>query len=247
MPEGAHVWDLHDNSDRNVRAAAQMFEYRAIADRIAAEHPGGQVLDWGCGHGQLSALLAARGLRVSSFDHHPDGPVRRPLELFPEIQAYLSAEPVALPYPDRRFDAVLSCGVLEHVPDPAGSLAELRRVLRPDGTLYVYKLANRRSYLERLARVLGLYYHGKYPHDRLYTLPQARALLTAAGYRVCEIRRANMLPLTALSGPAGQRLGRLVWAGNCLLARVPGLNQFATNVEAVAVPVDQQAGTGNRG
>jgi ubiquinone/menaquinone biosynthesis C-methylase UbiE len=237
MSETADVWTQHDNSDKNVRAGAQMRQYQHIADRIAADLPGGNVLDWGCGFGQVSNQLLARGLDVTSYDYEPGDEGVRPLELFPHISVHHSSEPVALPFEDGRFDAVLSCGVLEHVPDPPGSLAELRRVLRPGGTLYVYNLANRRSYLERIAKRMGMYYHGKYPDDRVYTLPEARKLLTDNGFRVLEIRRANMLPLTALTGDLGRRLGSTIWTANQLLARIPGLNQFATNVELVAVPV----------
>lgn len=197
------------------------------------------MLDWGCGYGHVSDLLAARGTRVTSFEYDPDDRGEQPLELYPHLRAQFSSEPVKLPYDDARFDAVLSCGVLEHVPDPAGSLGELRRVLRPGGTLYVYKLANRRSYLERIAKRLGMYYHGKYPHDRLYTLPQARALLTDNGFRVLSIRMANMLPLTVVTGRAGELLGGPIWALNRVLARVPLLNLVATNVELVAVPAPE--------
>jgi len=38
-----------------------------------------------------------------------------------------------LPFEDKRFDLVYSVAALEHVPDPAGSLAEIRRVLVPGG------------------------------------------------------------------------------------------------------------------
>lgn len=231
-----NAWDLALNEDKNVRSAAQMREYHKIVDRIAREVAEGQILDWGCGYGQVSQLLTARGLNVSSFDYDPDNKGIQPLAMFPDILAYYSAEPVALPYEDGQFDAVLSCGVLEHVPDPAASLLELRRVLKPGGTLYVYKLANRRSYLERVAKRLGMYYHGKYPHDRLYTVPEARSLLTQNGYRVDEIRLANMLPLTLFTGRIGHALAGLVWMVNRALARVPGLNLFATNVELIAVP-----------
>jgi len=212
-----------------------MREYLRIADRIAADFPAGRILDWGCGFGQVSDLLLARGLNVTSFDYDEAGDDVRSLEHFPHVSVRYSPEPVKLPYQDGEFDAALSCGVLEHVPDPAGSLAELARVLRPGGTLYVYKLANRRSYLERIAKRMGMYYHGQFPNDRLYTLPEARALVTGSGYRILEIRRANMLPLTAVSGTAGQRLGGAIWAANRILARIPGVNQVATNVELVAV------------
>jgi 2-polyprenyl-6-hydroxyphenyl methylase/3-demethylubiquinone-9 3-methyltransferase len=224
--------------DKNVRSYAQMREYTAMADRIAADFPGGQVLDWGCAFGQMSDLLTARGVQVTAFDYDPDGAGVRALPYYPQITAHYSAEPVALPFDDRRFDAVLSSGVLEHVQKPEKSLVELDRVLKPGGTLYVYKLPNETSYLEWLARRLGMYYHGKYQDDRLYTVPKARALLTENGYRVQEIRLANMLPLSLFTGRIGEILAPAVWALNRALARVPVLNRLATNVELVAVKRD---------
>src|SRR4051812_12075549 len=227
-------------SDVNIRSAPQMREYELIADRLAADRPG-RGLDWGCGAGQVTALLRARGLDVTAYDYRPDEvtePVGRPLPHYPEVEAHISDEPVALPFPDGSFGAVLSCGVLEHVKDPDGSLDELKRVLVPRGTLYVYKLPNKASYLEALARwgsKLGapLYFHGKAPHDRVYDERGARALLERHGYRVDELGLANMLPLT-LPGPLARRLAPAIWRLNGALARVPGLRRLATNVELVA-------------
>jgi len=222
-------------TDVNLRSAPQLAEYRAIADRLAADHPD-CVLDWGCGWGQVSALLHERGLDVASFDFRPeageDG--RRRLTRYPEIEAWIAAhDPVRLPYADGEFDAVLSCGVLEHVAEPDASLEEIRRVLRPGGTFYVFKLPNRFSYLEAIARRVGLYYHGADVHDRVYTKRTALALLGRHGFAVRELRRTNLLPLT-LPGPVAGRLAPALWAVNRTLARLPGLNLVATNLELVA-------------
>jgi SAM-dependent methyltransferase len=217
--------------DANLRSGPQGREYDELADRVAADHPR-RVLDWGCGYGQMSARLRARGLDVTSYEYLPDRPPGRlRLAHFPSIEADHGPDPVALPYDDGTFDAVLSCGVLEHVSDPEDSLDELYRVLAPGGLLYVHKLPNERSYLEAIARRAGLYYHGKLPHDRLYNVASARDMIERHGFEVHEVRLANMLPLTTWRR---RRLTEPVWRANRLLSRLPGVRRWATNVEAIA-------------
>jgi SAM-dependent methyltransferase len=214
--------------DVHLQSRPQQLQYRAIAQRIASEQ-NGPVLDWGTGFGQVAKLLAERGVDVTPFEYRPDLPHGvRPLERYPELSAHSSPDPVELPFESASFDAVLSCGVLEHVQDPDGSLEEIRRVLRPGGTFYLYNLPNRWAYTERIARLLGLYYHGKLPDDRVYTLDSARDLLERHGLEVRELRRAHMLPLV-LGGP------RLIWGLSSALERVPGLNRVATTIEGVAI------------
>jgi ubiquinone/menaquinone biosynthesis C-methylase UbiE len=225
--------DIHDRSDLNIRSGPQMREYEAIARRIAADSPG-HVLDWGCGRGQMTWLLREQGLRVTAYDYRPslDRPIRKTLE-FEGVEADLSPDPVRVPYAADSFDAVLSCGVLEHVLDPDESLEELRRVLRPGGLFYVYKLPNKFSYLEWIARRIGIYHHGQNPLDQLYTDATASELLHRHGFRVIQRRRANLLPLTIVSKES-QRLTAAIWGLNRVLSRVPVLNKLSTNLELVA-------------
>ena len=105
------------------------------------------------------------------------------MERYPQLSVYVSPETWKLPYADGSFPAVLSCGVLEHVADPDASLDEIRRILEPGGTFYVYKLPNRISYLEAIARRAGLYYHGVAEHDRLYDRRSAIELCGATASR----------------------------------------------------------------
>jgi SAM-dependent methyltransferase len=220
--------------DVNIRARAQMLEYELIADRVASLARG-LVLDWGCGWGQVSELLLERGVDVVAFDYRPDEPPgTAPLERFPRITAHFSDDPVALPFPDDHFDAVVSCGVLEHVEHPGASLDELHRVLRPGGQLLVYKLPNRFSYLERLAKAMGLYYHGLAPHDRVYDKRSACDLLAAHDFSVRAFRRTNLLPLS-LTHPRIQPLAPAIWELNRFLRYVPGLALLATNLELEAI------------
>ena len=85
-----------------------------------------------------------------SFEHYPPE-VRRLLAIEPDPTARASAAPRAeaalfpieivdgdadaLPAGDGSFDAAVVMGLLCSVPDPAGALGELRRVLKPGGEL----------------------------------------------------------------------------------------------------------------
>jgi 2-polyprenyl-3-methyl-5-hydroxy-6-metoxy-1,4-benzoquinol methylase len=222
--------------DINLRSGPQMREYEQIADRVAATRVG-PVLDWGCGWGQVTDLLRKRGVDVVSYDYWEGKPPHTvQLELFPEITVHVSGEPVKLPFSDDHFEVVLSCGVLEHVQEPEASLAELHRILRPGGRLFVYKLPNRFSYLEAIARAMGLYYHGKLQHDRVYDRRRVFELIPRSGFRIDEFRRSNMLPLTLSSGFAW-RYAEQISRVNRLLESIPLVNLVATNVEVSATAV----------
>jgi SAM-dependent methyltransferase len=216
-------------------AALLVREHRRAVDQIVASRPS-RVLDWGAGHGLTSKLLLDAGLSVTSLEYDPDSSEgeRREAERYPGVELELTPEPVRLPYADESFDAVLSMGVLEHVSDPEASLDEIHRALRPGGALWIYKLPNRYSYLEWIARRFGLPYHGMLPDDTLWTVESARAAVERHGYEVRWARRANMLPLTVLAAPV-RRLAGPLWALNTTLDRIPGANLVATNVELLAV------------
>jgi ubiquinone/menaquinone biosynthesis C-methylase UbiE len=220
--------------DVHLRAAVQMREYMEITSRIAREslEP---VLDWGCGQGQITSLLREGEVDVTAFEWSPDASDHEVVRLdhFPEIEAHRSSDPVRLPFPDASFKCVLSCGVLEHVHSPGESLEELHRVLQPGGRLLVYKLPSRLSYLEVIARWMGLYYHGALDNDRVYTRHTAIQLLLDHGFRVDAFRRTNMVPLT-LTHPLAKRLADQIWSVNETLARIPLFRLLSTNLELEA-------------
>lgn len=209
-------------------------EYDSVAERVAADG-NTTVLDWGCGVGHVAHFMRSRGLDVAMYDFDPDVDhvEERELPNFENMTAKFSSNPVELPYDDESFDAVLSLGTLEHVQFPEHSLAEIRRVLRPRGYFYCYKLPNRFSYVEYMAKRRGKYYHGEQPFDRLYSLHSARQMIAKAGFDVLDAQYRNMLPASAASRILPPKLHPAARAMSNALSRVPVANLIATNVEVI--------------
>jgi SAM-dependent methyltransferase len=133
----------------------------------------------------------------------------------------LADEDVRLPFDDAAFDVVLSCGVLEHVPDEVASAAEIARVLRPGGLFVIFQLPNQLSVVEWLSeRLIGV------AHDRRYWLREVRALLDGAGFTMVSRHYGSMVPKNLDRLPFLRRLFdrhyRLVAAFDRVLLRIPG-------------------------
>lgn len=63
----------------------------------------------------------------------------------------------SLPYPDRGFDVAASALVLNFIPDRAKAVAEMRRIVRPNGAVgaYVWDFAGGRGHLQHLGAALA--------------------------------------------------------------------------------------------
>jgi SAM-dependent methyltransferase len=106
---------------------------------------GKRVLDFGCGAGRTLRHLLDEGAELHGCDLH--GPsIDWIAEHLPGVQAVRNSERPPLPYADGFFDLVYALSVFTHLPDTWEEwLAELRRVLRPDGLL-VATFLNERSW-----------------------------------------------------------------------------------------------------
>lgn len=110
--------------------------YETLAELIAPRlNPGMNVLELGCGTGQLSLPLAPRVDRwvATDFSLKMIGALKKrtlPGNLCLEVQ-----DATRLPYRCGQFDAVLIANTLHVLPEPEKALAQVRRVLKKDGVL----------------------------------------------------------------------------------------------------------------
>jgi 2-polyprenyl-6-hydroxyphenyl methylase / 3-demethylubiquinone-9 3-methyltransferase len=112
---------------------------------------GKEVLDVGCGGGILSEGMASRGARVTGIDLSEKALGVARLHLFESGQQvdyqHSSAEAFAEAHP-ARFDVVTCMEMLEHVPDPASTVAACARLVKPGGRVFFSTLnRNPKSYL----------------------------------------------------------------------------------------------------
>ncbi len=82
-----------------------------------------------------------------------------------------------LPYPDNTFDAVISNSIVHHIPEPRLTVAEMLRVLRPGGALFVRDLF-RPTNVTTLSHLVETYAAGANPHQRQMFADSLHAALT---------------------------------------------------------------------
>lgn len=218
-----------------------ILNYIRIANEIAERVPRGRLLDWGCGLGQMTWLLHRRGFDVVPFDIAQTAATIPDLPLTREVKVVQGTHPTNLPFDDTSFDAVLSCGVLEHVDEftaPGNereSLREIRRVLKPGGWFPIYQLPQQLTWQEAITRTFGI----GYSHPRRFTEREIRGMLGDAGFTVTRLQRYNMLPknLTGVPGALRDlysRAGSAIHAVDRVLSGIPGLNRVAGVLEVLA-------------
>jgi len=154
-----------------------------VANWLARLRPGrGQLLDVGCGSGELLEALRADGWRVSGVE-----PSTRSAAIAREQRGL---DVTTTPFdqaelPERAFDVIVFAAVLEHLHEPVAALARARRLLAPGGLVAVLFLPRFDAPQARLfgARWLGLDLPRHLYHFEPGTFEDAaaRAGLTIAG------------------------------------------------------------------
>jgi SAM-dependent methyltransferase len=124
-----------------------------------------RILDYGCGYGRIAGELHRLGFTAVEGVDLSAALITRARQQWPALRFRVIDTPPTLPHPDESHDAVLLFAVLTCIPTDSGQrelVAELRRLLRPGGLLYLSDLClqpderNRARY-EAFAAKYGVY------------------------------------------------------------------------------------------
>lgn len=174
------------------RSAKGRWNVARVAERIEALGLDGvrDVLELGCGRGDVAAFLAKRyGLKVTGADLDP-AQVELARRKHPETGTLRFAveDAAGLSLPAGSVDLVLAQHVFHHVPDWPAIVRETARVLRPGGQVLWFDLAappRLKRWLRPFTKRAGL-----------YTLEEVLSAFASAGILARSCRKVRMGPLT---------------------------------------------------
>jgi SAM-dependent methyltransferase len=192
-------------------SAQRMVRLEAVLGPMVAASRGvpRAVLDAGCGDGAFLVFLRRLGLRVAGVEL-AEAAAARARRRCPDAEVRVgSLEDPPLPFEDASFDAIWCTEVLEHLFHVHDALAELNRLLKPEGLLLVTTPYH--GMVKNLL-IAGLAFDGHYNPDLSHIRFFSRRTLDRS------LRRAGFEPLR------WEGLGRVwpLWKSMFVVARKTG-------------------------
>jgi len=202
---------------------------------------GERILDVGCSNGRKLLDFRRRGYQVFGVDMASDA-ICEANKLFGE--GFHCGSLDSARYDDDYFDYVRMDNTLEHIQDPFAVLHEVKRILKPGGSLFLY-VPNGASISVRLLR--GFSINSWIPfHVVLYSPATLKATLGHAGFKKARIltHAPPHLLISTLSQVIGKdsgcltdfgRFTYLLWAFALPASYILNFLPFGEEIVAVAV------------
>ena len=130
-----------------------------VRDRLGAEGRLGTVAEFGCGTGFYTEVLAQKADAVVATDVAPGMLALAQSRIDAPNVTFRAEDGQRTSFPDETFDAVFMSLVL-HFTEPATTLAEMHRILKPGGMLVVESRSGRAPRLDRVRSLVRIAYRG---------------------------------------------------------------------------------------
>jgi SAM-dependent methyltransferase len=166
--------------------------YRLVREYLVSVQ-GKQLLEIACGCGGFTTSLALLGGHVVGADFSRSAVKLTQRELAARDRGNLrasvtQADAEKLPFVNGSFDVVFSCETIEHLPDPLSALAEMARVCRPGGLLYLTtpNYFNLMGLYRLYDRMRGRPQRSEesQPYDTVWNFLEVRQLVRKAGWKI---------------------------------------------------------------
>lgn len=174
--------------------------HRFIKREISQDNLEGKILlEIGCGRGGLSNYIAGLSQppsKIFSCDYSSDALAIAKVRFSSRENIIWQKENIqALSFPDNTFDRIVSCETLEHVPDPARSVQELYRVLKPGGILYLTcpNYFNLFGLWCLYRSIIGKPYTEGQPYVNYLLLPNLFRWIKLSDFRIISYHTSNLI------------------------------------------------------
>jgi ubiquinone/menaquinone biosynthesis C-methylase UbiE len=189
-PEEARDYDAMDHAAVNRAFVTDFLTYRATLGPLAdRDKPIGHLLDVGTGTAQIPIELSNRGLfcQVTAIDLAEEmlrvareNLRRHGLENRIRLERWDAKH---MPCAAGTFDGVISNSIIHHIPEPGSVFAEMVRVVRPEGVVFVRDLL-RPTDEATLAKLVHLHTVGANAHQKKMFAESLHAALSLAEVRL---------------------------------------------------------------
>jgi ubiquinone/menaquinone biosynthesis C-methylase UbiE len=133
IPDWSVLVSLREEEERQERG--RLDRLRRL---LGGEMEGRRILNVGCGTGGFNLVAEAVGARVVGVDADAEAIAICALKREKGGGAFVRAAAERLPFPDASFDVVYCFSAIEHVESVEESVAEMVRVTRRGGLIYVH-------------------------------------------------------------------------------------------------------------
>ncbi|MBD2311803.1 3-demethylubiquinone-9 3-O-methyltransferase [Desertifilum sp. FACHB-1129] len=197
-------WDANEKIYALYHLNRPRFEF---FDRYIENWQGLTALDVGCGGGFSCEYMAKRGVKVSGIDLSEKciQAARNHANLNQLEIDYRQGVAEKMPYNNDTFDAVICVDVLEHVADVSQVLAEIHRILKPNG-IFFFDTINRNFkskvvMIWMLENILREIQPGVHDWEKFITPEELTQMLESQGFNQVEIQGFDMFGSWEVSNP----------------------------------------------